>query len=171
MILQCWQDVRSRTKSKTSKAKSYANKTGCGPPMPKEDTLTTIEEDIGSIIKLVSIEAHDIQESIGDFNFDVNSILSMQHDQKDSFTIDIPENSESLIQEVIPENIRPLECNNKNSDFKENHKVIKTTVQKAKKRIKKKKENYLNVSLAALSYQKYLDKKTETKQKYYEKKT
>lgn len=157
--------MRSRTKSKMGKEKSYANRTGGGPPMPKEDTLTTIEEEIGFLIKPVSVEGHDVRESVA--NFDYCDILPKEHDYSnniDFVTVNMPKNSDEIVEETISKSA--LECEKENSLTNVTHKVMKSS----KKRITKKKDNFLNASAATSSYEKYLEKKISIKQEYYEKK-
>lgn len=66
IYFQSWQDMRSRTKSKYASNRRSLNATGGGPS--EEIILTKNEESILDIIKVVSVEGHNVNESIVEFD-------------------------------------------------------------------------------------------------------
>lgn len=68
LFLQTWQDLRSRTKIKKSELNKQYGGTGGGPPLVSE--LTPSEQAILDIVKVVSIEGHNVLESPANFNFE-----------------------------------------------------------------------------------------------------
>jgi hypothetical protein len=112
-----WEDLRSRTKTKISGNKLKANKTGGGSSQEKQ--LSNIEEDILDIIKTVSVEGHNVEESTTAFDFgEVMDITESEHIPKN-----LPESIDNT-HETIPDQLG-----------------LATTVPLKKKKIKKKKIN------------------------------
>ncbi|KAJ3621290.1 hypothetical protein MTP99_003442 [Tenebrio molitor] len=87
MWRKIWEDLRSRTKTKISGNKLKANKTGGG--SSQEEQLSNIEEDILDIIKTVSVEGHNVEESTTAFDFgeemDITERPALSVDQKEPF--------------------------------------------------------------------------------------
>ncbi|KAF5301668.1 hypothetical protein FQR65_LT19206 [Abscondita terminalis] len=77
-----WQDLRVKAKQKQAALRRHALATGGGPAMT--DDITPVEEDVISTIAPVTIEGHEIEESVVDFDFDFstnvveNNSLSIQ---------------------------------------------------------------------------------------------
>lgn len=68
-FFQTWQDIRSRTKIKSSEYYKERRRTGGG-PCP-DNTTTEYENEVLDTIKLVSIQGHqEVSESATDFTFD-----------------------------------------------------------------------------------------------------
>uniref|UniRef100_A0A6P7F4N7 Regulatory protein zeste n=1 Tax=Diabrotica virgifera virgifera TaxID=50390 RepID=A0A6P7F4N7_DIAVI len=148
---KCWQDIRSRTKVKMGNIKKHQNKTGGGPPIPPEDNLTSTEEDVYSIIKEVSVEGHTVEESMVSFDFNsyttnmLSETLNSQIDVQDGSN----ENNQSLDTEpnleITNEDPQDIKLQTPQKNENRNH---RSTMRSKKKRIPKKRENFMNASAA-----------------------
>uniref|UniRef100_A0A6P7FZH8 Regulatory protein zeste n=1 Tax=Diabrotica virgifera virgifera TaxID=50390 RepID=A0A6P7FZH8_DIAVI len=170
---KCWQDIRSRTKVKMGNIKKHQNKTGGGPPIPPEDNLTSTEEDVYSIIKEVSVEGHTVEESM--VSFDFNSYTTNMLSETLNSQIDVQDGSNENNQrmDTVPnlkitnEDPQDIKLQTPQKNENRNH---RSTMRSKKKRIPKKRENFMNASAAATTYKDYLNKKSNIKKAYYREK-
>lgn len=140
--------MRSRTKSKEAKNRFEARQTGGGGI--KNEVLTTVEEEVLQVIKKVSIEGHDNEESMVTFSFD---------DEENRFTTSSP--TEVIENFAITPHIeeRPME----------QKAPIEPSMSETSSRKKKTKklERVLHSSAAVSIYEKYLQDKLKMKKEYY----
>jgi flagellum-specific peptidoglycan hydrolase FlgJ len=66
--LQCWQDIRTKTKSKCAAVRKHSGGTGGGPP--SAESLTELDEHVLDMICTTSVDGHkESSESIVLFDF------------------------------------------------------------------------------------------------------
>lgn len=58
-LLQTWQDLCSKTKTKNTKIKKYKQGTGGGSSLATSEQLTPIEEQVLKTIDVTAIRGHD----------------------------------------------------------------------------------------------------------------
>lgn len=163
-FLQTWQDLRSRTKSKQGTNKKETSATGGGPYT--EDPLTKVEEDILEIIKKVSVEGHEVQESYAEFNLQCENVAVTS--KRDLIPVDTSSTSKQLNSLCVADD----ELNHTGSTiFKQSNKsgeILKG--EQSVKKVPKKIERLINSATAASHFSENLNKKVSLKEEYYKKK-
>ncbi|KAI4463379.1 hypothetical protein MML48_4g00013344 [Holotrichia oblita] len=138
-----WQDLRSRTKCKLSHNKANMIRTGGGPY--ENEVYEEIDEEILSIIKVVSVEGHkEVEESNVNLNL-------------------VEDNLQGSIEEVSNKTCTsPIPCSSK---------VETTETPTAGRKIPKRLPTRLKHTVAAVdTYSTYLQEKMNIKQQYYQEK-
>lgn len=143
--------MRCRTKNKEARNRLEARQTGGGPA--KDEVLTSVEDEVLQIIKKVSIEGHDVEESALTFQFDDN--------KENRFVTSSPVETET-VQNPEPESVSQIE------ETQTQPSVNDTSCIRKKK--SKKMERVLNSSAAVSTYEKYLQEKLQIKREYYNEK-
>ncbi|XP_031334650.1 uncharacterized protein LOC116164596 [Photinus pyralis] len=162
-----WQDLRSRTKIKVSANRRHINGTGGGPYT--EDPLSTVEDDIVDIIKIVSIEGHtEVAES--EVQIALQPVTPVQ---TENFTPDnnIPVQTENLVDDndTLQHQIRETSPSCSASD---NNVTIATNRSKKTKldMPKVQRRKLPNTLEAVKNYKTYLEEKNKEKSRYYKEK-